>query len=65
MVTVFFRKKIDGEKKVDFDKANGAFFRDEFLILTDADPDSTVYNKLGQFYAEDVSGFFVEAEEED
>ena len=64
MVTVFFRKKIDGQKMVDFDKANGAFFQDEFLILTDNSPSSTVQNKVGQFYAEDVSGFFVEEEED-
>ena len=64
MVTVFFRKKIDGQKMVDFDKANGAYFKEGFLFLTDRDPDSTVVYKVGQFYAEDVSGFFVEEEED-
>ena len=65
MVTVFFKKKIDGAKMVNFAEANGAFFQNGFLILTDINPDSTLHNKLGQFYAEDVSGFFVKAEEED
>lgn len=60
MVAVFFKEKLDDQNEVKFYGANRAFFEGDFLILTNGNADDIVPTKVGQFFAENILGFYVE-----